>query len=67
VVAVPLRIFQGLLFGCILYWAAGLNPAASAFFVFCCLIICMVGGQGAGRVLRWQGAELEGAELASVC
>ena len=30
---------QGLLFGCIVYWIVGLNPAASAFFIFCALLI----------------------------
>lgn len=35
----PTRVGQGLLFGCIVYWIVGLNPAASAFFVFCALLI----------------------------
>lgn len=30
----PVRVGQGLLFGCIVYWIVGLKPAASAFFVF---------------------------------
>ena len=30
----PIRVGQGLLFGSIVYWIVGLNPAASAFFVF---------------------------------
>lgn len=36
---VPARVGQGLLFGCIVYWIVGLNPAASAFFIFCALLI----------------------------
>jgi len=35
----PTRVGQGLLFGCIVYWIVGLNPAASAFFIFCALLI----------------------------
>lgn len=36
---IPTRVGQGLLFGCIVYWIVGLNPAASAFFIFCALLI----------------------------
>ena len=36
---IPARVGQGLLFGCIVYWIVGLNPAASAFFIFCALLI----------------------------
>lgn len=36
---IPVRVGQGLLFGCIVYWIVGLNPAASAFFIFCALLI----------------------------
>ena len=30
----PLRLGQGVLFGCIVYWIVGLNPSAAAFFIF---------------------------------
>jgi ABC-type multidrug transport system ATPase subunit/ABC-type multidrug transport system permease subunit len=36
---IPIRVGQGLLFGCIVYWIVGLNPAASAFFTFCAMLI----------------------------
>jgi len=36
---IPARVGQGLLFGCIVYWIVGLNPAASAFFIFCAMLI----------------------------
>lgn len=36
---IPIRVGQGLLFGCIVYFIVGLNPAASAFFIFCCILI----------------------------
>lgn len=36
---IPLRVGQGLLFGCIVYWIVGLNPSASAFFIFVCILI----------------------------
>lgn len=33
----------------ILYWIVGLNPSASAFFVFCCIVICEgLAAQGLG-------------------
>ncbi|PSC71035.1 ABC ATP-binding isoform 2 [Micractinium conductrix] len=49
---VPLRVGQGLLFGCILYWIVGLNPSAKAFFMFCFLVICEgLTGQGLGTAL----------------
>lgn len=35
----PLRVGQGLLFGCIIYWIVGLNPSAGAFFIFVCILI----------------------------
>jgi ABC-type multidrug transport system ATPase subunit/ABC-type multidrug transport system permease subunit len=46
---IPLRVGQGLLFGAILYWIVGLNPSASAFFIFCCIVICEgLAAQGLG-------------------
>lgn len=35
----PLRVGQGVLFGSIIYWIVGLNPSASAFFIFCAILI----------------------------
>ncbi len=43
----PLRVAQGLLFSAVIYWAAGLNPKASAFFIFCALNVCI--GAAGGR------------------
>jgi ABC-type multidrug transport system ATPase subunit/ABC-type multidrug transport system permease subunit len=48
----PVRVGQGLLFGCIVYWIVGLNPAASAFFVFVCLLIVEgLASQGLGTAV----------------
>ena len=45
----PLRIFQALLFSSIIYWIAGLNPSAAAYFIFCCVIIMeALAAQGLG-------------------
>ncbi|GAB4813264.1 hypothetical protein N2152v2_000310 [Parachlorella kessleri] len=35
----PIRVGQGVLFGCIVYWIVGLNPTAAAFFIFIAIII----------------------------
>lgn len=46
---IPLRVGQGLLFGCILYWIVGLNPSAGAFFIFCALVLLLsLASQGLG-------------------
>lgn len=53
VVAIPLRVIQGLLFGSILYWSAGLNPSATAFVIFCFLIVCEVSLQACAPCVVW--------------
>lgn len=53
----PLRAGQGLLFSAVIYYAVGLNPRASAFFIFCALIVCIgEGGAGAGPSRRYAAA-----------
>ncbi|KAL4441885.1 hypothetical protein ABPG77_003801 [Micractinium sp. CCAP 211/92] len=48
----PLRVAQGLLFSAVIYWAAGLNPKASAFFIFCALNVCIgLAGQALGMAV----------------
>ena len=40
----------------ILYWIVGLNPSASAFFVFCCIVICEgLAAQGLGVAISAGG------------
>ncbi|PRW60157.1 DNA topoisomerase 3-beta isoform X1 [Chlorella sorokiniana] len=52
ITAAPLRVIQGLLFSGIMYWAAGLNPSVSAFFIFVALIICEdLAGQALGLAI----------------
>ena len=42
----------------ILYWIVGLNPSASAFFIFCCIVICEgLAAQGLGVALSAGGAD----------
>jgi ABC-type multidrug transport system permease subunit len=46
---IPLRVVQALLFGCIVYWIVGLNPSASAFFIFVALLFVeALASQGLG-------------------
>lgn len=48
----PLRAGQGLLFSAVIYYAVGLNPRASAFFIFCALIVCIgLAGQALGMAV----------------
>ncbi|KAL4433910.1 hypothetical protein ABPG75_000351 [Micractinium tetrahymenae] len=48
----PLRVAQSLLFSGIIYWAVGLNPKASAFFIFCALNVCIgLAGQALGMAV----------------
>ncbi|KAK9828718.1 hypothetical protein WJX72_001697 [[Myrmecia] bisecta] len=35
----PARLVQTILFVCIVYWAVGLNPSASRFFIFICVLV----------------------------
>lgn len=61
---IPLRVGQGLLFGCIVYWIVGLNPAASAFFIFVCILIMQgLASQGLGIAVS-AGAPNEKVALA---
>lgn len=49
---IPLRVGQGLLFGVIVYWIVGLNPAAGAFFIFVALLILVgLAAQGLGTAI----------------
>lgn len=46
---IPLRVVQAMLFGCIVYWIVGLNPSASAFFIFVALLFVeALASQGLG-------------------
>jgi ABC-type multidrug transport system ATPase subunit/ABC-type multidrug transport system permease subunit len=61
---IPLRVGQGLLFGCIVYWIVGLNPNAGAFFIFCCILIVEgLAAQGLGVAVS-AGARNEKVALA---
>lgn len=61
---VPLRVGQGLLFGVIIYWIVGLNPSASAFFIFVCILIVEgLAAQGLGIAVS-AGARNEKVALA---
>lgn len=35
----PIRVGQGMLFGCIVYWIVGLRDTAAAFFKFVALLV----------------------------
>jgi len=61
---IPLRVGQGLLFGCIVYWIVGLNPSASAFFIFVCVLVVEgLAAQGLGVAVS-AGARNEKVALA---
>ena len=61
---IPLRVGQGLLFGCIVYWIVGLNPSAAAFFKFVCILIVEgLAAQGLGVAVS-AGARNEKVALA---
>ncbi|KAG7673347.1 hypothetical protein Ndes2526B_g03213 [Nannochloris sp. 'desiccata'] len=61
---IPLRVGQGLLFGCIVYWIVGLNPNAGAFFIFCSILIVEgLAAQGLGIAVS-AGAPNEKVALA---
>lgn len=61
---IPLRVGQGLLFGCIVYWIVGLNPSAAAFFKFVCILIIEgLAAQGLGVAVS-AGARNEKVALA---
>ena len=61
---IPLRVGQGLLFGVIVYWIVGLNPAASAFFIFVAILVVEgLAAQGLGIAVS-AGARNEKVALA---
>ncbi len=61
---IPLRVGQGVLFGCIVYWIVGLNPSAAAFFTFVAVLIVEgLAAQGLGIAVS-AGAPNEKVALA---